>query len=180
MSFEPEHFDTDKRKLDRIRNAQIKQKVNAERQQARNKLIDERLEIVKPLSSVIKRFRDIGTNWEQMEVATFFSQNPEDADPDTQYKNWEIVIPRLDERLIPFIKAEILLRSGEGFDDGKVIPAPSKNIVFMVEDLPESNIVKKVTILASIYFGQVGGFSDIEHNYFAKLVVSIANPQKDI
>jgi len=163
-------FETDRRKLDIIRNRQTGQQTKTERQEADNGIINRGIVRLAPNHSVFKKRPNLSTNWKPMTFAVFDG----DADPDTQYIDWEIVLERFDERLISFINVEIRYRVSDGsVNDGADIESPSKIIVFEVEDLPNETFIKKVTIRASFYFSD----GDVYLPYEAKLLATYSNPQ---
>lgn len=166
-------FETDRRKLEIIRNRQTDQQKKIERQETGNGLINRNIQRLVPNHSVFKKRPDISIDWRPMIHAVFFGG----SDPDTQYIDWEIVLQRFDERLIPFINVEILYRVADGsINDVANLESPSKIILFEVEDLAGETFIKKVTIRASFYFSD----GDVYLPYEAKLLVTLSNHQDNL
>ncbi len=166
-------FETDRRKLGIIRNRQTGQQTKTERQEVGNSNINRDIIRLAPNHSVFKKRPSLSTDWKPMTFAVFDG----DADPDTQYIDWEIVLERFDERLISFINVEILYRVSDGsVNDEADIESPSKIIVLEVEDLPNETFIKKVTIRASFYFSD----GDIYLPYEAKLLITLSHHQDNL
>ena len=166
-------FETDKRKLEIIRNRQTNQQTKAERQETDNSIINHGIVRLAPNHSVFKKRPNLSTEWKPMTLAVFDG----DADPDTQYIDWEIVLERFDERLISFINVEIIYRVSDGsVNDEADIESPSKIIIFELEDLPNETFIKKVTIRASFYFSD----GDIYLPYEAKLLITLSHHQDNL
>lgn len=166
-------FETDKRKLNIIKNRQIDQENRAKKQEADNDLTIRRITKLAPNQSVFKKRSDLSIDWKPMTQAIFFGE----TDPDTQYIDWEIVLERFDERLIPFINVEILYRVSDGsVNDGADIESPDKMIILEVEDLPNETFIKKITVRASFYFSD----GDIYLPYEAKLLVTLSHHQDNL
>jgi hypothetical protein len=166
-------FETDRRKLETIRNLQTDQQTKIERQETGNSLISRNIKRLAPNHAVFKKRPDISVDWQPM-IHTVFNGS---SDPDTQYIDWEIVLERFDERLISFINVEILYRVSDGsINDGADIESPSKIILFEVEDLPNETFIKKITLRASFYFSD----GDIYLPYEAKLLVTLSHHQDNL
>lgn len=163
-------FETNKRKVDIIRNRQIDQQAKANNQSLENDVITRDIKKLSSNHSVFKKHTDLSIDWNLMTQASFF----EEIDPDTQFIDWEIALERFDERLLPFINIEIIYQVSDGsFNDGADIETPSKIILFEIEDLPNEEFIKKVIIRASFYFSD----GDIFLPYQAKLLVTITPHQ---
>lgn len=166
-------FETDKRKIDSIQNRQIDQRNKSERQSAENILSNRDIKKLSSNHSVFKKHTDLSIDWNVMTQASFF----EEIDPDTQFIDWEIVLERFDERLIPLINIEIIYQVSDGsVNDGADIETPSKIILFEIEDLPNEKFIKKVIIRASFYFSD----GDVFLPYQAKLLATFSNPQETV
>lgn len=164
-----------KKRIQFIKNREIQNQIKAERQKVENSFIDRSVTKLYPNHSVFKKRRSLSTDWEPMVIASYYyGQN---IDPDTQYIDWEIVLERMDERMIPFINVEVLYRVSDGsINDGANLETPSKIVVFEIEDIEGEGYIKKVIIRASFYFSD----GDVELPYQAKLLVNISHPQDEI
>lgn len=171
-------FENDKRKINRIINKQIDQSSAINQRTLKDTRIQDKYKNVAPNHSVFKGFVSIfDDDWEIMQLAPNFDPPLGDISLDTQFRNWAIEINRFDERLIPFLYVEPLIRVvGGSIDDGATIRVPYKNTYIRVEDISGETYIKKLTVHVTLYFTD----PSITMPYEARLLIGFINPQTNV
>ncbi|MGD2071898.1 MAG: hypothetical protein PVG65_00205 [Candidatus Thorarchaeota archaeon] len=96
----------------------------------------------------------------------------------SQYITWEIVFEQFDERLIPFITAEIVYGELEDTPEDNIkIAMPDVAKFFEIEDIADSEVLKRVTLHVSFAFGSQEVSPVTSVPYQAKLLVHFINPR---
>lgn len=167
-------FQSEGRKISRIVNKQITQSSSIAEQALKNKQVQSAYESIVPTQSVYQGTTKLFENdWQMMDVAITFEDIPLDASfMCAQYKNWKFELNRFDERLIPLINVEILVRPFGRMNDSATLPMRYKNVVFQIEDIPGEKYIKKVTFRMSILFYD----PTITSPYESKLIADFKNP----
>jgi hypothetical protein len=112
-----------------------------------------------------------------MQLAPNFDPPLGDISLDTQFRNWAVEINRFDERLIPFLYVEPLIRVVGGIiDDGATIRVPYKNTYIRIEDISSEIHIKKLTVYVTLYFTD----PSVTMPYEAKLMIGYINPHNNV
>lgn len=171
-------FDSENRRISRSINKQIQQSSSIKQQNLNDSRTQKKYENVKPNHAAFKGFIKImEDDWELMQIAENFDPPLGDPWMGAQFRNWSVELNRFDERLIPFIYAQPLIRvAGNATDDGVSIRVPYKSIYIRVEDIAGENFIKKTTIHVTLYFTE----PNVLMPYEAKLLIGYSNPQINV
>ena len=163
------------RKINILNNSKIRQSVRLEQQSDRNNDHVELIKISNPIDDIFKQDADFSVDWSPMDQE-YTGDDETDVDPNTAYKEWEILFERIYINLLPFIKTYVLVRVGSGeIDDEAIIESYVVYKFFEVEDIEGTENYKRVKVKIITRFSD----GDIWQPYEAKLVFKFVNPQKD-
>ena len=171
-------FDSENRRISKSINKQIQQSSSIKQQNLNDSRTQKKYGNVKPNHAAFKGFVKIKEDdWELMQLTPNFDPPLGDPWMGAQYRNWSIELDRFDERLIPFLYVQPLIRVvGGSIDDGASIRVPYKSIYTRIEDISGEIHIKKITVYVTLYFTE----PHVTMPYEAKLLIGFINPQHNV
>jgi hypothetical protein len=146
-------YDENNKQISRINNQESKD----------NKLVKD-IVINQPQLNFFNKINDFSTNW----VAFIRTSSG-----GSLYKNYIIEWEKFDERLLPFLKIDVMFRINSGNSTQEYIPNPYISKFFVVSPIANETDYKKVKLIATVHFVES---NDLD--YEGKLNITFVNPRE--
>lgn len=132
-----------------------------------------------PNNFTFKQIRAFSSDWVKMDIAPKqYLGEIDETNLTEQYAAFKIELPIKSTNMMPFIDADILVRSPQAFDEGiNYTKLVSKSIHFEIEEKKALGLLTKIIIIGSIHLEfEVITADYMMYNYDAMLLINTINP----